>query len=372
MRGNQIELSSISAIWVGNVIAPFLVETRIKSPSLTPSFVARIAEITATDGCAVPAKFSSPSCSEPASRSKRQDERSASSPDTETFPAATGLKPTPLSQFPREENSLAATVTVGSLIGVPISSANIERILKSLRFSESTAASKLRARPSQLTKLPLFSATAATGRTTFAISVIALFRISRETTNAFTSPSCKCAEISSGSTPPTNTASMSPLCKPFNISLVSRPRFVGRVETPHAVCRSTRALASLTGRPPGSRFPIAPASRAPRSPARRGIHANFAPLRSANAATADNAPVDSARRSPTKITDLFVSPDISAIAPASLPAAVAINFAANFSLPRDANGAIVEIAKPRFLTCLYRRKKTIGDSSSGSKPASNT
>ena len=52
---------------------------------------------------------------------------------------------------------------------------------------------------------------------------------------------------------------------------------------------------------------MAPAASAPRSPARRGIQANLAPVRSAKAAVALNKPALSAARSPTKITDLAVS-----------------------------------------------------------------
>ena len=67
-----------------------------------------------------------------------------------------------------------------------ISSASIERIRTSLLVRESgTAASKYLALDSQLIKVPLFSTTAATGRTTSAIWVTALWRISSETIKAF-------------------------------------------------------------------------------------------------------------------------------------------------------------------------------------------
>ena len=189
-------------------------------------------------------------------------------------------------------------------MGVPISSANIERILTSLRVRDSgIAVSNDLERPSQFIKLPLFSTTAATGSTTFAISVIALFRISSETTNAFFNPSWWCAEISRGSTPPTRSASIFPSCRSLRIASVSRPSALGSASTPHAAWISTRACVSETGRPPGRRLPIAPASRAPRSPALRGIHATFAPELFAIAATAESAPCDSLNRSPTTITD---------------------------------------------------------------------
>ena len=198
--------------------------------------------------------------------------------------------------------------------------------------------------------------------------MIALWRISRLTTNAFSNPARALAEISSGSTPPTNSESISPLCKPSIISKVVRPIFSGSDLTPQALCISTRALASLTGRPPGSRVPIAPTSRAPRSPARRGIQASFAPEDCESASVAESAPDDSHNRSPTKITDLEVNPEIFAINWDSLPAADLITSALSFLLPREVNGAIVVTFNPRLRTCLNARRKTIGDSSSGSKP----
>ena len=91
------------------------------------------------------------------------------------------------------------------------------------------------------------------------------------------------------------------------ISCVERPACVGIEAVDHALARSTRAAASDTGRPPGRRFPIAPASSAPRSPARRGIQANFAPDCAASAATAERAPALSDARSPTKISDCALS-----------------------------------------------------------------
>ena len=58
----------------------------------------------------------------------------------------------------------------------------------------------------------------------------------------------------------------------------SRPGVSGRCSTPQAVARSTRAEASATGRPPGSRLGRQPVSTAPRSPARRGTQASRAPV----------------------------------------------------------------------------------------------
>ena len=117
------------------------------------------------------------------------------------------------SHFPIDAISLIAAVTVPKFSELPISSAIIERIRRSLRLRESlTAASNARGRPSQLRKDPDFSVTAATGRTTSARSVTALGAISSETTNAL-SRAAKVAELlapSSGSTPPTTSAPIFP------------------------------------------------------------------------------------------------------------------------------------------------------------------
>ncbi|CAB5060578.1 unannotated protein [freshwater metagenome] len=117
------------------------------------------------------------------------------------------------SHVPREAISLAAAVTVPRFNDVPISSAIIERIRRSLRLSESsTAASKERARPSQFKNDPLFSVIAATGKITSARCVTSLGAISRDTTNALSSAANAAAPLmpSSGSTPPTSNAPMSP------------------------------------------------------------------------------------------------------------------------------------------------------------------
>ena len=157
----------------------------------------------------------------------------------------------------------------------------MERIRRSLRVSESVIAfSNVRGRPSQLRYEPLFSETAATGRTTSATAVIAECEISSETRKVDGLRSCPSAslEISSGSTPPTTRALMRPSLAASRISHVAFPAVAGRDSTPHALAISTRAAGSESGRPPGRRLPIAPARSAPTSPARRGIHATFAPL----------------------------------------------------------------------------------------------
>ena len=149
-------------------------------------------------------------------------------------------------------------------------------------------------------------------------SVTALGAISSETTKAFSSAAKTAALLSasSGSTPPTSSAPICPACTASMICDVLRPISAGRESVFHTVAISTRAAASVTGRPPGKRFPIAPASSAPRSPARRGIHAILAPVASTSAATAVKQPALSAARSPTRITDWLVN-DCAATAAAS-------------------------------------------------------
>ena len=143
------------------------------------------------------------------------------------------------------------------------------------------------------------------------------------------------------------------------------------VGTPQCVEISTRAAASATGRPPGNKLPIAPASNAPRSPARRGIQAIFAPVASAKAATEVRTPTLSDARSPTSIIDLALRGCV-LIAEASWPGTVLIKAPWSFSTPMESLVAIAVTFKARLRTCLFKRKKTIGDSSSGSKPTRRT
>jgi len=79
----------MSAIWQGNVTAPYSFETLTSSLSVTPSFLALSELMTTTDLRAVPARLSSPSCNEPLSNRFRQEVRIASSLDT--FLLATGV-----------------------------------------------------------------------------------------------------------------------------------------------------------------------------------------------------------------------------------------------------------------------------------------
>ena len=150
-RGVQISSSAISQITTGRVIEPRSLEIVTRSPSITPSFVAQFALMCAAAVRAVPAKFASPSCKVPRSRSKRQVLRFNLSPalcfaGVETF-VNYAFAP---SHSPREEISRAVAATVGRLIGAFISSASMESIRTSLRESDSSIPfSKLRPRPCQ-------------------------------------------------------------------------------------------------------------------------------------------------------------------------------------------------------------------------------
>ena len=156
----------------------------------------------------------------------------------------------------------------------PSSRANSPRTSASLSApGVGMTAPKLRSRPSQLRKVPAFSVTTATGRTTSASAVTSVWRVSSETTNcAFSIAAIRSPSTSSGETPPTT----SPL-----------------IADPVAATISEVLRPSI-----GSK----PASSAPRSPARRGIQANFAPVLETSSATAVSAPGVWAARSPTKIT----------------------------------------------------------------------
>ena len=182
---------------------------------------------------------------------------------------------------------------------------------------------------------------------------------------------------------------------------VSRPGTDGSDATPQARATSIRASVSVTGRPTGSRPGIAPASIAPRSPARRGIHASRAPVAAASRATADSAPGVSASRSPARMIApgtasasaaafqvaasaaaadprpedrraLPASPPRRPRARASSPGTVASSLPDSLASPRLANGATAYTLSADLRTALRNRRKTMGDSSSGSKPASST
>ena len=145
----------------------------------------------------------------------------------------------------------------------------------------SSAASKVPGRPSQFTNVPGFSATAATGNTTSARSVTALGRSSRLTTNgvglqrrAGRRRVGQVVQVHAGDHQRVDVAPAAAA----RICAVSRPGVGGSEATPQARATSARACGSATRRPPGSRPGSAPASIAPRSPARRGIQASRAPV----------------------------------------------------------------------------------------------
>ncbi|CAB4751532.1 unannotated protein [freshwater metagenome] len=60
------------------------------------------------------------------------------------------------------------------------------------------------------------------------------------------------------------------------------------------------------------------------------------------------------------------------MAAASEPGATFTKVAPSFSTPIESFVPIDVTLSLRFLTCLFNRKKTIGDSSSGSKPTRST
>ena len=186
---------------------------------------------------------------------------------------------------------------------------------------------------------------------------------------------------SDGSTPPTTRASMSPAAAAATMPAVSRAgvgRAPGRPPRPRAT--SARAAASATGRPPGSSAPSAPASRAPRSPARRGTHASRAPVAAARSAAARRAPGDVARRSPTRTTPPAARPRAragsveprSARTAASWPGTVGSRVPPTLARPRVAWDATAYTCVLCLRNALRRRRKTIGLSSSGSKPTRRT
>ncbi|SHU20335.1 Uncharacterised protein [Mycobacteroides abscessus subsp. abscessus] len=233
-----------------------------------------------------------------------------------------------------------------------------------------------RSRPSQFRKLPDFSATAAIGSTTSASSVTAPWRISRLTTNAVLRAPMAAAGYgrSASSTPPTRNAS-----RPFpgsSMPAASSPGLSGNAITPHFSAIARRAVLSATGCAPGSRRGSAPASKAPRSPARRGTHTKAAPVLSASCAAADNAPGADASRSPTMITApgcrSSSEPARPAMVSGSVPGATTSTSADSLVDPRLTQGAMVSTLSPRLRTPLRSRRKTTGDSSSGSNPASKT
>ena len=257
----------------------------------------------------------------------------------------------PLDRGPDHSPSCAISSPAASAVGrfrsTPSSSARNPRTRRSGVALVCSAGSNGRIRPSQLTNAPPFSTTGATGKTTSARSVTALSRSSRLSTNGAASIAARAASgsgRSASSTPPTSSAPNSPLRAASMMPAVSRPGVLGSSPTCHPSAVCSRAVTSLTGRPPGSRPGSAPASRAPRSPARRGIHASRAPVAAANLPAAESAPGEVARRSPTRMTApgsfrCASSTRESSAAP-SPPGTVAISWPRILPSERVANGAI--------------------------------
>ena len=159
---------------------------------------------------------------------------------------------------------------------------------------------------------------------------------------------------------------------------MSRPGWVGTVASPQSASTSARAAASATVRPPGSRVGSAPASTAPRSPARRGTQASLAPVSAASAQAALSAPGELASRSPTRISEPSApsapttAPGSESSASPSPPGTDGMSVPSSLVRPRDERAATDQTCVCPSRVDLRSRRKTIGDSSSGSKPASST
>ena len=95
------------------------------------------------------------------------------------------------------------------------------------------------------------------------------------------------------------------------------------------------------------------------------------PVLSATVTTVESNPAVSDARSPIRIIDLPVNSS-EVTAALSEPGATLIKLAFNFSTPMESFVATALTFRARLRTCLLIRKKTIGDSSSGSNPISTT
>ena len=386
--GSQTTPSTIRSVTrTGTVTAPWALDTVTSSPSTTPRRSASVADRRATARGAVPARNGSPSCRRPASSRVGQVART-------NRPRASGVRasgdaaaPSPTPRSPVHGPSAVNCSWTCSWVRVsrkyPSSAASMSSTRWSLIALLSKASWNGRTRPSQLTNAPTFSACGATGRTTSATAVTAESRISSETTKVLARASSTPGWLrSAGSTPPMTSASISPEQAASMMPSVSRAAVSGSPTTSQTSATSVRAWALAAGRPPGSSAPSAPASRAPRSPARLGIHASLAPALSARAAAAVRAPGTVASRSPTRTTPPSCSassaerpalePPRSRSTVVSLPGRVGSSRAASLSRPRDAKGATAYTCVLLRRTPLRSRRKTIGDSSSGSNPTRRT
>src|SRR5580693_6549944 len=407
--GSQTTWSAIGTTSTGTVTEPRSVATVTLSPSAMPASAAVAADILASTGRAVPASEGSPSCIRPLSSSWCQvASRTSSTPDlmrccpgdvagqVSVTPGGSGRVPR---QAPSEASSARAAAVSGRPRCTSIWSAIAPSTYRSVRTSGTrSAAAKEPPRPSQFTNVPAFSAAAAMGNTTSARSVTALARSSRLTTNGTVSiaRSAACGSgRSAGSTPAITRAASSPSAAAAIIAAVSRPGAAGSELLPQTLATSARAAGSVTGLPIGSSPGSAPASTAPRSPARRGTQASRAPEATASPAAAANAPGTWASRSPTRITApgapiawpawrqvsrsgaLVVPPRppwaasaVSAVA--SSPGWVTSSSPDSLARPGLASAAMENTWSVCRLAALRSRRNTMGDSSSGSNPASST
>src|SRR5580692_6919397 len=407
--GSQTTWSAIGTTSTGTVTEPRPVATVTLSPSAMPASAAVAADILASTGRAVPASEGSPSCIRPLSSSWCQvASRTSSTPDrmrccpgdvagqVSVTPGGSGRVPR---QAPSEASSARAAAVSGRPRCTSIWSAIAPSTYRSVRTSGTrSAAAKEPPRPSQFTNVPAFSAAAAMGNTTSERSVTALARSSRLTTNGTVSiaRSAACGSgRSAGSTPAITRAASSPSAAAAIIAAVSRPGAAGSELLPQTLATSARAAGSVTGLPIGSSPGSAPASTAPRSPARRGTQASRAPEATASLAAAANAPGTWASRSPTRITApgapiawpawrqvsrsgaLVVPPRppwaasaVSAVA--SSPGWVTSSSPDSLARPGLASAAMENTWSVCRLAALRSRRNTMGDSSSGSNPASST
>ena len=229
---------------------------------------------------------------------------------------------------------------------------------------------------------PAFSATGATGNTTSARSVTALWRSSRLTTNG--------AALDRRPVPPPGRAGRRvprrrsagrPACRrsaAARMPDVSRPGAAGSSSTCHAAATSARAPGSSTAACRRAEDSVrAPASSAPRSPARRGTQPIRAPVargQPQRGGVARPARWPAVRRpgSPHPAAARLVV--VQGVECGRLAAGRGGDAACRPSSSargwRTARSTVT--FRPCLRNALRSRRKTIGDSSSGSNPASST
>ena len=232
-------------------------------------------------------------------------------------------------------------------------------------------------RPSQFTNEPAFSTTGATGNTTSARSVTALCRSSRLTTNGAASSAASAAG---------GVGQVGDLHAADQQGAESRrprrprgwPRCHGRAP-PAVRRRSTRRglgarRASATGRPPGSRcgqragFQRAALTGPARNPGQPGAGGVGETHRGRQRAGRRRQPLADQDHRTRQARAASLTSARPSSAPASPPGAVRISVPDILCRPRVANGATAAPAGRVLRAALRSRRKTIGDSSSGSKP----